>query len=950
MLNPALSSPDHNLDLNPSLRFSGNIRRLGLGLKFQLGVGGRRGNWGTFMIRLNGLVLLISLVLGVASCGLPAFAADPAHGLQTRLPWIGSGLVGSPEPPLPFTVEKTFTNLTWKAPLYVAKEPGTDRLLVVQAGGEVDRPSRVLRLKDHPDTAESELFLEVPHRLVYSVCFHPGYTTNGFLYVFSNGTTGAPIRTNRVSRFTVDRLPPQHIKPLSEETVIEWTSSGHDGGDMAFGPEGLFYLTTGDGSSDSDTLNSGQTMDDLLGNVLRIDVDRRSGEKPYAVPSDNPFVGMAGARPEIWAYGFRNPWRMSIARKTGQVWVGNNGQDLWETAQLVRRGENYGWSVYEGSHPFYPGRKRGPTPPVPPTIEHGHSEFRSLTGGVVYEGRAFPELTGAYIYGDYSSGRIWGMKHDGRRVVWHRELADTSLQIAAFRMDHRGELLIADHGGNSLQRLIRSPKQNRPVPFPSRLSETGLFASTKEHRTGPAIIPYTVVASAWSDGAQTERFMAVPGEEKVGFDSGRGWNFPDGTALVQTLSLEREHGRPASRFRVETRVLLRQQGEWAGYSYRWNTDQADATLVGREGAAASFPVRGPQGAGEQGQTWRFPSRSECMACHSRAANFVLGITGLQLDREHDYGTVRDNQLRALEHIGFFKGSLTNAPKDLGRLVNPLDPSQDLEARARSYMNVNCSGCHIEAGGGNAQILLGLSTPRERMNLLGARPQHDTFGIHNAMLVASGEPERSVIIHRLSRRGQGQMPPLVSMRVDDQAVALMRQWISELKPEKSLVREWQMEDFPSLSETLKAGRSFTSGQAAFRESGCVQCHRFAGEGGSVGPDLSGVGRRLPARDILESILQPSKVIADEFASHEFEMADGETVSGRIEREDVRRIVISSLSSSVPGVEIDKKKIRRRQRSSVSPMPAGMANVLQKEHVLDLIVYLLSDGDSKASGFE
>ena len=129
---------------------------------------------------------------------------------------------------------------------------------------------------------------------------------------------------------------------------------------MAFGHDGMLYITTGDGTSDSDTWNSGQTLDDLLGSVLRIDVDRRDGERPYAVPPDNPFVDTPGARPEIWAYGLRNPWRMGVDPKTGQIWVGNNGQDLWETAYLIRRGENYGWSVYEGSHPFYLERKRGP--------------------------------------------------------------------------------------------------------------------------------------------------------------------------------------------------------------------------------------------------------------------------------------------------------------------------------------------------------------------------------------------------------------------------------------------------------------------------------------------------------------------------------------------------------------------------------------------------------------
>lgn len=890
------------------------------------------------------MVFILGMFTGFGS------AADAPFGLDKRTPWISSRLAGSPEPPPPYTVEKTFTNLTWKAPIYIAEEPGTDQLLVITAGGEVDRPSRIVRVKDDPNTSETELFLEVPRRLVYSVCFHPGYVTNGFIYMFSNGTTGDPVRTNRITRFTVNRQAPHQINPKSEETILQWASSGHDGGDMAFGSDGMLYLTTGDGSSDSDALNSGQTMDDLLGNVLRLDVNHRTGSQPYQAPSDNPFVKLPGARPEIWAYGLRNPWRMSIDQKSGQVWVGVNGQDLWETAHLVRRGDNYGWSVYEGSHPFYPGRKRGPTPLVRPTIEHSHSEFRSLTGGVVYRGKNHPELDGVYIYGDYSTGRIWGMKHDGQRVLWHRELATTAIQITAFRVDHQGELLIADHAG-AIYRLILTPKRERTEPFPTRLSDTGLFTSVPDHRVVPALIPYSVNASAWADGAISERFMAVPGEAKVGFDPARGWNFPDGTALLQTLSLERETGKPASRWRIETRLLLRQQGQWAGYTYRWNVEQTDAELVGKGGSEARFSVRDPavEGGAARPQVWRYPSRTDCLGCHSRAANFVLGITGAQLNRDHDYAGGRDNQLRTLEHVGLFTSALPKPPAALDKLVDPRDSSPDLETRARAYLHVNCSVCHIEAGGGNAKMELAFTTPREKMNLVGTRPQHDTFGLVNAMLVAPGDPQRSVLVHRLSQRGKGQMPPLFSTRVDEAAVQLMRDWIAQLKPDKAVVREWRMADLLPLLPRANAGRSFTGGQAAFRESGCVQCHRFAGEGGTVGPDLTGVVRRLAPRDVLESIVDPAKVIADEFAVHDIEMTDGESVSGRIEREDKRSVVVRPLSSGEPMIEIDRKKIRRRQRSPVSPMPAGMANTLQPEQLLDLLAYLLSDGDPKAPMF-
>ncbi|AGA26759.1 PQQ-dependent sugar dehydrogenase [Singulisphaera acidiphila] len=882
------------------------------------------------------LVALTSLVmLGLSSRA----GAESPFGLPKRVPWNSKRLMGSPEPPLPYTVEKTFTKLTWKTPIYLADEQGTDHLWVIQEGVAAEQGSRIVRIKDDPDTTESELILELPKYLVYSVCFHPDYLSNGYVYLFRNGPRSAPERMNQIIRYTVDRQAPHKIVPMSEELILEWQSSGHDGGDMTFGRDGMFYITTGDGSSDSDTYVSGQTLNDLLGSVLRIDVNKRVGKQPYAVPSDNPFISTPGARPEIWAYGLRNPWRMGCDAKTGQIWVGTNGQDQWETAHLIGRGENYGWSVYEGSHPFYLERKRGPTPHVLPTIEHSHAEFRSLTGGVVYYGDKLPDLNGAYIYGDYGSGRIWGMKHDGQRVHWHRELADTPLQIASFRVNHHGELLIVDHGGG-IVRLVPAPKEEAVAPFPTLLSQTGLFASTAEHKVDPAIIPYSVNAPGWTDGARAEHFMAVPGELKVGFDSGRGWEFPDHTALVQSLSLEREPGNAESRFRVETRVMLRQQGEWAGYSYRWNEEQTDATLVTKNGEDAEFAVGGPESQAGARQKWRFPSRSECMACHSRAAGFVLGLTGSQLNREHEYDGIRDNQIRALDHIGLFSKALPKAPKDLDTLIDPRDPTQDLERRARTYLQVNCSVCHIEAGGGNAKMVLALSAPREQMGLLDARPQHDTFGISDAMLVAPGDPERSALLRRLSIRGRGQMPPLVTNRVDEQAVTLMRDWIAQLKPQHTFVQAWEMGDLLPELDHLKSGRSIDTGRKAFRDTGCIQCHRFEGEGGSVGPDLTGVGRRLDTHNLLESILLPSKVIADEYAGVLLETADGAVVTGRVERED-DQVVVLRPPGAADLLSVEKANILQRRRSELSNMPLGIVNVLRKEQVLDLIAYLMSD---------
>jgi len=896
---------------------------------------------------------LLILLAAVAMGGLTLLqgAEEKPYGLDRRIPWTTSRVVGSPEPPLPFTVEKTFTNIKWRAPIFVTPEPGTERLLVVQAGGEKDRPSRVLSVPDNPSADQVETFLEVSNRLIYSVTFHPGYRTNGYFFVFSNGPTPEGQRTNRISRFTVDPqslrasgspspLPSRRCAPNTEQIIIEWHSQGHDGGGVVFGHDGMLYVSTGDGTSDSDGWVTGQDLSDLLGGILRIDVDHPDAVRPYTVPKDNPFVGMTNARPELWAYGLRNPWRLCVDAKTGGIWAGNNGQDLWETAHYIRRGENYGWSVYEGGHAFYLNRRRGPTPAVAPTIEHSHADFRSLTGGIVYYGDSLPELNGVYVYGDYSTGEIWGARHDGSRLKSLRQLAQTQIQITAFAVDQRGDLLIADHAG-AFYRLVRSPRQRTKTKFPTKLSETGLFVSTRDHVVQPALIPYSVNTPGWADGAEVQRFMALPEDSRLG-------KLTNGAVLVQTLSLECEAGNAASRHRIETRLLTQQNGQWVGYSYRWNESQSDAMLVGVKGDQRELVIKDKRlPEGSRRQVWRFPSRAECMTCHSRASGFVLGFTEPQLDRAHDYGGIRDNQLRTLKHIGVFTGTLPK-PSTNG-LVDPYDVSQSLEARARSYLHANCSVCHVDAGGGNAKMELGFTTARAKMNLFDARPQHDTFGINNAMLLFSGDPERSILYQRISRRGRGQMPPLVTTRVDERAVALFRDWIAGMQPAQQFVRDWKMEDLLPALEQLQRGRSFESGRDAFRQTGCGQCHRFGGEGGSVGPDLSGVARRVSPRDLLESILLPSKIIVEGYATTEIETKSGAVVAGRIEREDARALVIRPLAATEEVATIRKADIVHRALSKTSNMPAGIVNSLSETQILDLLAYLISENNSDHAAF-
>ncbi len=715
-------------------------------------------------------------------------SVDDHYNLLAFLSTLTGKTSGSESgPTLSLRPKQTFTKFPLDQPVYIEPEPGTDQLLVIELGG------KIRRFKDDTE-AENAEFLINTGRETYGLTFHPNYEENGYLYVVSNGPIGGKVTEtkNYVSRFTVERQSPYRCDPNSELIILEWQSNNHNGGDLAFGPDGYLYISAGDGAMDSDTNLTGlpgsydrdpkgQDLSNLPATIMRIDVDHPEMERPYSIPSDNPFVHLEGARPEIWVYGIRNPWRITFDHETGHLWAGNVGQDRWEMIHLVRRGANYGWSLYEGSHPFFLNRKPGPTPVVKPTVEHPHSEARSITGGVVYYGSKFPELRGAYVYGDYATGKMWALRHDGEKLIWHREIADTTLQIVSFGVDHNDEILIADlaRGIYQLERESESTEK-----FPTRLSETGLFISVKDLQTDPGLIPYSVNAPLWVDGAHVERFIALPGDSQIEMSAadGVGWSFLDEAALIQTFALDLETGNPTSRHRIETRLLTRQQGEWVGYSYIWNDEQTDATLVDAAGTDRVFTVQDSSAPdGNREQSWHYPSRKECMECHSRAVNYVLGVTTLQMNKVHNYGTVSDNQLRTLNHIGVFKKPLSKPPEEYPKLADPYNSKEPLEARARSYLHAACANCHVHTGGGNARIVLDFTTELDKTYSVGFRPQHDTYGIPDAMLIAPGDPGRSILYQRVARHGEGQMPPLATSQKDEQAAQLLYDWISQMKP-------------------------------------------------------------------------------------------------------------------------------------------------------------------------
>lgn len=747
------------------------------------------------VIYLGWIVLFAHAVSMQARAAAPTKKASvrKATGIEKRVLWTTSRVKGSPEPPAPYRTEIAFPNLHFVEPLELTRAPDSDRLFVAERYGNI------FSFKNDPQVDHADLMMNLG-KVIYGIAFHPNFKENGYLYATYILDPKEPMeKGTRVSRFTCTLEDPPRCDPATEQLLLEWPSGGHNGGCMHFGPDGYLYIVTGDGSGIADELQTGQNVADLLASILRIDVDHPDADKKYGVPQDNPFVGMDNVRPEIWAYGLRQAWKFSFDAPTGDLWAGEVGQDLWEMIYRIQRGGNYGWSVREGTHPFRPERPLGPTPILEPVVEHSHSMFRSITGGHVYHGDRLPELQGTYIYGDYDTGKIWGLRYEDGKVTSNMELVDTALRIIDFGEDAAGEVYLMDFMGGAIHRLVPAPKTEATVDFPRKLSETGLFADVKQLIPAAGLIPYSVNSPLWSDHAEKERYIALPGDSQIEYNTveypqpapgaPRGWKFPDGTVIVKTFFLDMDLSKPESRRRLETRILhlervagTEEVGDqvWRGYTYVWNDDQTEAELLDVKGADRTFTIRDPAAeGGKRTQTWHFPSRAECTLCHTMPAKYVLGLNTLQMNRDHDYGGVVANQLDTLEHLGIFTAPLPDKPQDLPKLVDYREKKHSLDDRARSYLHSNCSHCHMKWGGGNAEFQLLATLELDQTGTILTRAGQGTFEIPEARILVPGKPEQSLIYRRMQRLGLGRMPHVASSVVDEDAVKLIGDWIKQL---------------------------------------------------------------------------------------------------------------------------------------------------------------------------
>ncbi len=353
-----------------------------------------------------------------------------------------------------FTVQNAFPNLSFSRPVdFQTPNDSSNRIFVAEQGGTIQV------FENDENQMTSEIFLDISSNIntnaneqgLLGLAFHPDFETNGFFYVNYTPSESLSI----TSRFQVSSSNPSVADPDSELVLLEIPQpfTNHNGGQLAFGPDGLLYIASGDGGSGGDPGNNAQNRSNLLGAILRINVDTPTNGLDYGIPSGNPFVGEANVREEIYAYGFRNPWRMSFDGQTGNLWSGDVGQDEREEINMVQIGGNYGWKSFEGTFCFFGDCNDSGL--IPPVFEYAHNgNDQSITGGYVYRGNTLQSLVGNYIYADFVDGRIWALDTESNNPD-DQLLLESNLNISSFGIDAQNELYICAFDG-SIYRLAEN--------------------------------------------------------------------------------------------------------------------------------------------------------------------------------------------------------------------------------------------------------------------------------------------------------------------------------------------------------------------------------------------------------------------------------------------------------------------------------------------------------------
>jgi uncharacterized repeat protein (TIGR03806 family) len=754
------------------------------------------------MASVRHLGLAVVMASGIAAMG--ACGDDGGGGASTPVPTDDGGMVDAgPPPPVraefgldarptnatckaparppstaPVKFVQVFSNVSLAAPMMMAQIPGDgSRWFVAQRGLTVGGNANLVAFSTNNPPAQTTIVGQIgPLALVpggegglLGLAFHPKFAQNGKLYVTwtrQGGINGAQsevgVLTSTDNGATFGNYQPVLV-------FDQTTASNHKGGGIAFGKDGYLYASFGDGGNANDAYFWGQKKTGFFSKVLRIDVDNPAGGKAYGIPATNPFAAGGGGDPEVFAWGFRNPYRISVDRDTNQLWVGDVGQNEYEEIDKVVAGGNYGWPCREGFHDYYtPDQSTAHCPTMnglsDPVVELHHvpNNSRAVTGGVVYRGKAIPSFVGTYVFADYVKQELWAISVDpatGKATPTQLNTPDPVANWVSFAEDADGEVYALALNQGTIYKMV--PGDGAPTStFPDRLSKTGCVDPNDPKKPAQGVIPFGVNAALWSDGAKKDRYIAIPDGATIAVkDDG---DFATGSVLMKTFTVAGK--------RTETRLFIRHDdGNWGGYSYEWLDDESDAVLL---------PSSKSKAVGAQ--TWYYPSRGECLSCHSEAAGRSLGPELAQLNGDFVYADTNriSNQLKTLDHIGMFAAPLGKPVDQILAYPDPLGTGP-ADARARAYLHANCSGCHRPNGPGLGDMDLRFGTAFADTKTCNVDPVAGDTGVAGAKRVVPGDPSKSLVSLRPHSPLANRMPPLGTSIVDDKGLTAIDDWIRGL---------------------------------------------------------------------------------------------------------------------------------------------------------------------------
>ncbi len=785
---------------------------------------------------------------------LPLLLTGPAGAQLTRVANTSLNLPAALPSTTGYTTENALGSLTFSAPIFLTSAEGeTNRLFVAERGGILrvvtnlsGTPSSAayLGLSDLLGTNES-LSTEGENGFL-SVAFHPDFAANRTLFVYYSLTisTETGKQFQRLHKVVMDSATSNSpgIESDTPLLTINDRASNHNGGALGFGADGFLYLSLGDEGGGGDNFNNARYITQrhdpannvhrtgFWGQMLRLDVDNRPGNLnpnahqqnsaafpsavhagTYRIPADNPFIGAASwhgetidpahVRTEIWATGLRNPFRWTFDKPTGRLFLGDVGQGAYEEIDILTKGGDFGWSWREGRHDFNP-----PAPaaepagfdPIDPIYEYDRTNDGTgsdsvltgncVTGGAVYRGNRLTELAGAYIFADLS-GPIVALRENAG--VWTAQRLGTDNNIVNFAHHPlNGDLLMCDISSGQVKRLARSGSTGTAPP--ATLSAAGVFSSLSSLAPQPGIVPYDVNVPFWSDHAIKRRWFAIRNTtDDVTYQRDENWGLPAGMVWIKHFDIETTRGNPSTARKLETRILVKTADGSYGLSYRWRADQSDADLVGEEGM--DDPLSITAGGSPVSQTWRFPSRSECMRCHTPQGGHALSFNTRQLNRGRLYGSQTLNQITALESAGYLSNAVDHI-HTLPAYAAAGDTDQSLEWRVRSYLAVNCSQCHQPGGPASGNWDARATVATDAAQIINGILVNNYGDATNRFLVPA-DAEHSIALKRLSGI-PSRMPPIGSNVVDQGALDLLTAWLIQDLPGRQSFAQWQAARFGS----------------------------------------------------------------------------------------------------------------------------------------------------------